>query len=107
MNIKALIGKKIKDLRIKKGLTQSELSSMIGISQRSLSGIEIGKNFFTAETLENILKSFNVEIDELFSLKHLKETSILKKELVEKISNEQNEQKIKTIYKVVSVLLQD
>ncbi len=107
MPIKTLLGKKIKTLRIKRGLTQSELSNMIGISQRSLSGIEIGKNFFTAETLEKLLKSLNVEIDELFSIKQLKEPSILKKELVEKILNENDEDKIRTIYKVVDVLLNE
>ncbi len=107
MTIKELLGRKIKNLRIKNGLTQSQLSDMIGISQRSLSGIEIGKNFLTAETLEKILVSLNIEIDELFCLKHLNDCSVLKKELIEKISKEQNEQKIRNIYKVVEVLLSD
>ncbi len=107
MTIKTLLGKKIKTLRIKKGLTQNQLSDMIGISQRSLSGIEIGKNFLTAETLEKILTSLNIGIDDLFSVNHLNDSGILKEELLEKISNESDERKIKEIYKVVIALLKD
>ena len=56
MSIKLEIGKQIKKLRIDNGYTQEKLSELIGISQRALSSIESGKNFISAETLENLLK---------------------------------------------------
>lgn len=107
MTIKTLLGKKIKNLRVKNGLTQSQLAHMIGISQRSLSGIEIGKNFLTAETLEKILECLKITVDDFFAMEHLKSTKELKDELLEKISKQDNEEKIQTIYKVVTAILKD
>ena len=54
MNIKKLFGKKIKEKRIALGLTQEILAEKIGISPKSLSQIELGNNFVSAENLEAI-----------------------------------------------------
>lgn len=53
MNIKQLIGLRIKELRKAKHLSQEKLAEMLDISQNALSYIEMGENFFTSETLEN------------------------------------------------------
>ena len=55
MNIKKQLGVKIKRLRMKNGLTQEQLAEKIDIAPRTLSGIETGENFLTADTLEKIL----------------------------------------------------
>ena len=54
MGIKKDLGIKIKRMRLKRGMTQESLSEAVNISQRTLSGIEIGENFCTAETLDKI-----------------------------------------------------
>ncbi len=107
MEIKQLFGKKVRNLRIKKGLTQDELAKMAGISQRSLSGIETGENFLSAETLTNLLKCFDISIDELFMIEHLKPTDELIKEISNDIKNLHDEEKIKTIYKLIKTVLRD
>lgn len=43
MGVKEELGKKLKRMRINRGLTQEQLAEAIDISQRTLSGIEIGK----------------------------------------------------------------
>ena len=49
MGIKQELGKKIKRIRQVRGLTQEQLAEAVDISPRTLSGIEIGENFLTAE----------------------------------------------------------
>lgn len=45
MNIKKLLGKRIKELRKNKGITQEALSEKAGIDSKHLSRIECGVNF--------------------------------------------------------------
>ena len=45
-DIKYLFGRKIKELRLKKRLSQEELAEMIEIAERNLSKIECGKRFY-------------------------------------------------------------
>lgn len=87
-DIKKLLGKRIKELRTKQGLTQEVLAEKIGVGQRNLSKIECGSNFVTSETLSNILSALNVEAKELFDFNHNNDADILKQELLEAITNE-------------------
>lgn len=56
------IGKKVRGLRKARGLSQGELGNILGISQSSMSEIELGKGTFTAEQFIQILKFFNVGV---------------------------------------------
>ena len=84
IDIKKLLGKRIKELRQRKNLTQEQLAEMIDLSK-----IECGNNFVTAETLSKIITALEVEPTELFNFKHLDEKEELKKELMEAIRTEQ------------------
>lgn len=66
MNLKTILGKNIKQYRILKGFSQEEFAEQLDISQQTLSRIECGKNFLTAETLEKILNILSVKVNELF-----------------------------------------
>ena len=90
-DIKILLGKRIKELRTKRGLTQEFLAEQIGIGQRNLSKIECGNNFITAETLSKILNALDIKAKELFDFEHHKTKEDLKKELIEAINNEKVE----------------
>lgn len=63
------LGKKIKNLRINKGLSCLECSKQIGIKQSTLFYIENGRNNPTIETLKKICIFFNISSDELLELK--------------------------------------
>ncbi len=87
-NIKKLLGKRIKELRTKRGLTQEVLAEKISVGQRNLSKIECGTNFVTAETLAKILIALDIEAQELFNFNHKADKEILKRELIEAIKSD-------------------
>ena len=108
MGIKEELGKKIKRMRINRGLTQEQLAEAVDVSQRTLSGIEIGENFVTAETLDKIIKALNTTSEELFATNHLKE----KQELIEEIENNiktisKNPTKLDILYNVTKCLIKE
>lgn len=106
MGIKKEIGNKIKHLRQKKGITQEQLAEMANISTRTLGGIEIGKNFMTAETMEKIMKCLDITLAELFNAEHMKPTGILVEELHDIINSiKDDSDKVKEVYKVVKALI--
>ena len=96
-NIKKLLGKKIKELRIKRGFTQEQLSEKIGIGERNLSKIECGKNFVTAETLSNLLIALEVSAKDLFDFDYYKKETDIKNEIINAIENDEID--VKTMYK--------
>lgn len=62
------IGKKIKELRIEKNLTQKQLSEKLKIAQSSISEWEKGKYEPTATAIKQISIFFNVTSDFLLGL---------------------------------------
>ncbi len=108
MGIKSELGKKIKRMRLNRGLTQEQLAEAIDVSQRTLSGIEIGENFVTAETLDKLIKALNTTTDELFALNHLRDNADIKAEIindVEYLSNDK--EKLKILYNIVKGLIRE
>ena len=56
------LGKQIKDIRKRKGLTQKELAKELGISANALCSIENGYACPTGMTMEKICKVLDVEL---------------------------------------------
>lgn len=65
-NIKNLLGKRIKEIRKKRNLTQEKLAELAGIEIPSLSNIENGKNYPNNETLEKLSEALQVRPYELY-----------------------------------------
>ncbi len=61
-----LVGRKIRQLRKEHNLTQTELSSRIGIQQSDLSRMEKGEYRVSLDTLFRILSEFQITIGEFF-----------------------------------------
>src|SRR4029079_10958690 len=61
-----LVGRKIRRIRKERRLTQTELSSRIGIQQSDLSRMEKGEYRVSLDTLFKILAEFDVSIGEFF-----------------------------------------
>lgn len=108
MSIKKDLGKKIKRMRQNRGFTQEQLAEAVEISQRTLSGIEIGENFVTADTLDKIMSALDTTSDELFAVEHLKSSSELIKEISSDIKKfSKDPEKLEILYKVTKSLLKD
>lgn len=104
MRIKILLGKRIKELRIKSNMTQSQLAETVGIDPKHQSCIETGKNFPSADLLEKFSKAFSIEPSELLKFDYLRNRFLLQQELEELITNCTDEQ-LKIIYRVVTSIL--
>lgn len=105
MDIKREIGSKIKRLRHKKGLTQEKFAEQINISTYTLIGIETGKNFMTAQTMEKIIDSFGISVEELFNAEHLKPTAELLDDIHLIINNIKDDRdKVEEIYKILKAI---
>lgn len=82
-------GKRIKELRKKKGYTQESFADKINISPRTYSGIESGAHGTSIDTLVEISKSLNVSLDYIILGKKevlkLEDIPIEKREIAEKI----------------------
>ena len=100
MNNKKLLGKRIKELRKKAGLTQEKLAELIGLETTSLSGIESGRHFPSLSTVEKIAGSLNVEMKALFDFEHLLPIEHMKTSIVKNI-DKLSDNNISFIYKFV------
>ena len=60
------IGKKLKNLRLDRNLTQEEVSFSVNISRDHLSNIENGKYPVNIKTLYKLAEFFNTEIKDFF-----------------------------------------
>jgi transcriptional regulator with XRE-family HTH domain len=103
MNIKKKLGSKIKEIRKSKKYTQEFVAEKIGIETKSLSNIERGLFYPTAENLEKISKILEVQPFELFDFEHHKSDEEIKKEILKTI--EENPNKLKQIYKVLKAII--
>ena len=100
-NIKKQIGQRIKKLRQERGFSQEQFAEKLGIASRTLCGIEIGKNFFTADTLEKILSELDISLEDLFAVNYLQPEATLKKEIIDTVKSIKNREKIEIIYKII------
>lgn len=101
-DVKFLLGKQIKEVRNKKGLTQEKLAELIGVGERNLSKIECGVNFVTADTLSKLLFALNIDAKELFDYEHHKNRETLKKELIDGLN--ENKIDVELLYKIYKAL---
>lgn len=66
MDIKKDFGNKLRKIRIRQGYTQESLAEKINLSAKSLSQIELGNNFVSAETLTKLCEVFELPPKTLF-----------------------------------------
>ncbi|MBR1425183.1 helix-turn-helix transcriptional regulator [bacterium] len=103
MDFRKNFGLRLKELRKKRGLSQEKFSELIDIGQNTLSYIETGNNFCTADTLEKILKSLDITPQELFNFGHMENEDRLLDDI--NIMLKDNPDKIKEVYKIVRAII--
>ena len=105
MNLKKMIGARIQKLRKQKGLTQDELSEKVNISSKYLSSIERGKENPTLNTFISIAEELSVDIGDFFTEIQIEDPKITK-EMILSLVDEADEDQLKTIYQILSVIIQ-
>lgn len=65
--IKEKLGKRIKELRIAKGLSQEKFALLIGMDRTYFASVESGKRNISIVNIDKIAKGLDVTLEELFS----------------------------------------
>ena len=102
--IKKLLGKRIREVRILRNLTQEDLSELTDIGASSISKIESGYFHPTDENLEKIAKALKIEPYKLYMFNHQKDTKSLLEDL-ENILKSATDDEIKLVHRVVTGIL--
>lgn len=102
--IKELLGKRIKEVRIKRGLTQEQLSELTNIGASSISKIESGIYHPTDDNLERIAEALKTEPYKLYMCEHYKNTEELKTAIIS-LLNTATDDEMRLVYKILSSIL--
>lgn len=92
-SLKIKFGKRVKEIRKSKGITQEQLAELVSIEPPNISKIECGMHFPQPEKIEKIANALNVDIKDLFEFEHFK----TKQELIHYIITSLNEFELKTV----------
>ena len=65
--IKTKVGKRIKELRNKLGISQEELAFRSEIHRTYIASLEVGKRNVSIETLEKVVDALEVSLSEFFN----------------------------------------
>jgi transcriptional regulator with XRE-family HTH domain len=65
-DVRLMVGRNVKRLRIAAGLTQAELAERMGIDRAYVSGLELGQRNPTVVTLWHITKALGVKLQAFF-----------------------------------------
>lgn len=85
------VGKRIKELREKRGLTVNKLANLAGISQSYLRDVELGNKNPTVETLSYFCDALEISLKEFFS----EDDSAVNPFLMSAIAQLSNQQQLK------------
>lgn len=90
MDIKKKFGKRLREIRVNKNLTQEKMAESIGIQPENYSRIENGFSFPKPENIEKICSALNIELAELFQFEHLDNHKDIVNKIHKKIETDEN-----------------
>ena len=66
MDIRILVGKRVKDLRNKLGISQEELADIAQLDRTYITSVECGRRNISIVNIEKLVKALNVSLSEFF-----------------------------------------
>ncbi len=102
MNKKELLGKRLRELRKRKGINQEKLAELINVDPTTISNIENGKNYPSMINLENLLDVLDSSFLDAFDFEHKNTNTDLLTQINQKLKD--NPDKIEDFYKIVIAL---
>lgn len=102
MNKKELLGKRLRELRKRKGINQEKLAELINVDPTTISNIENGKNYPSMINLENLLTVLDSSFLDAFDFEHKNTNANLLTQINQKLKD--NPDKIEDFYKIVVAL---
>ena len=67
MDIKLLVGKRVRELRNSIGITQEELADLVGLDRTYITSVECGKRNISIVNIEKLANALQVSLKEFFS----------------------------------------
>ena len=104
MNNKQLLGKRIKELRKRKGMKHEQLAESVGLEPTLISNIENGYNYPSIQNLEKITKILNIKLKDVFTFEQYNDNSNLINAITDLL--EKNPDKVKDFYKIAVALVE-
>ena len=105
MTIKKLLGRRIKELRVQKKLTQAQIAELVGIDPKHQSCIENGRNFPSSDLLDKYANVLDINPWVLMNFEHNLPREMLESKLHELIKN-CDDYHFKIIYRIVTSILE-
>ena len=99
-SIKTLFGRKIKEYRKKKNLTQAQLAESVRVDDKHISCIESGKNFPSPELIERLANSLEIEPKDLFEFYYLQDIPDLKSDIISML-DKLNQNELSLVHKYI------
>jgi transcriptional regulator with XRE-family HTH domain len=106
MDIKRAVGKRIKIVRQRSGLTQDQLAEQVGLSPKYISGIERGVENPTMDILIRLAKMLGVEPYDLFLFGESEESEKALRKGIEKMVREADSVKLQLYFDVMRKVLE-
>ena len=100
---KILLGKRLRELRKRNGISQEKLAEYIDVDPTTISNIENGRNYPSLANLENLLRVLNCSFIEAFDFEHKNNAKDLISQITQKL--QENPDKIEDVYKIVMALV--
>lgn len=98
------VGRRIKALRLKADMNQESLAFAVGSTQPYIAKIEGGEGNVGTDILQRIADALNVDISQLFELRHDMPAELLLPEL-EKMLKKADEDKLRLIFRIVDAII--
>ncbi len=103
-NIKSLFGRKIKEYRKKKNLTQLQLAELVNVDDKHISCIESGKNFPSPDLIDRLATSLDVEPKDFFEFYYLQDAEDLKTDIISML-DKLNKEELSLVHKYMRTFL--
>lgn len=86
--MKKMFGKRLREIRTSKMLTQETVAELIGIKPENYSRIENGLSFPKPENIVKLSEVLGVEIAELFQFTHINDYDKIVEAIIAKLKND-------------------
>ena len=106
MDIKRAVGKRIKAVRQRNGLTQDQLAEQVGLSPKYISGIERGVENPTMDNLIRVAKTLGVESYDLFLFGESEDSEKALRKGIDKMLREADREQLQLYFDVMKKILE-
>lgn len=105
MKTEQLLGRRIRELRKARNLTQEQFGERTRINYKYLGAVERGQENPTVKVLEKIAKVLRVDLRDLFAFEHLEPDSKTLKRRINQLIEGEDQEKLQRALKLLSALL--